>query len=305
MVEIRDLTAGKDLQRCVDIEAETWGPEVLHRVDVEHLRRTVAAGGILLGAFEGRNLAGFVFSYRIEVDGVGIQHSHLLAVGSGDRGRGFGLRLKLAQREAARKRGDALIVWTFDPLEAVNAKLNLGRLGAISRRYLMDFYGETGSPLHAGLPTDRLLAEWTVTSPGERPSLSSLPSEQAPAPGRDSRIVETRLRGDGLVEPVKIRLGLDATALSLPIPPHIQDLKRLDPELATRWSLAVRRTFLHYLDRGYEARGFVDARQVPEPLPPGYVLARAPRARGLVDGLDLTTVPFRSRVADPGQSPLE
>jgi len=57
------------------------------------------------------------------------------------------------------------IEWTFDPLETKNAHFNINRLGAISRAYIPNFYGITTSPLHRGLPTDRLLVEWHLDSP--------------------------------------------------------------------------------------------------------------------------------------------
>jgi predicted GNAT superfamily acetyltransferase len=78
--------------------------------------------------------------------------------------RGVGRLLKLAQREDALDRGINLIEWTFDPLQLKNAHFNLERLGAIVRHYMPNLYGRTSSPLHAGLPTDRLVAEWWVRS---------------------------------------------------------------------------------------------------------------------------------------------
>ena len=54
--------------------------------------------------------------------------------------------------------------WTFDPLEIRNANFNIESLGVICRRYDVDTYGMTSSPLHGNLPTDRLLAEWHLSS---------------------------------------------------------------------------------------------------------------------------------------------
>lgn len=54
--------------------------------------------------------------------------------------------------------------WTFDPLEIKNSYFNLERLGAIARRYNVNQYGITNSPLQGFLPTDRLVAEWWLTS---------------------------------------------------------------------------------------------------------------------------------------------
>ena len=77
----------------------------------------------------------------------------------------MGRILKLAQRDDALSRGIDLIEWTFDPLEIKNAFFNMQRLGAIVRRYVPNQYGTTSSPLHGGLPTDRCIAEWWISSP--------------------------------------------------------------------------------------------------------------------------------------------
>jgi predicted GNAT superfamily acetyltransferase len=65
--------------------------------------------------------------------------------------------------------------WTFDPLEIKNAYLNLHKLGAVVRRYEIDFYGVSSSRLQGGLPTDRLLAEWEMDSPRVEAALSGRP----------------------------------------------------------------------------------------------------------------------------------
>ena len=70
----------------------------------------------------------------------------------------------MLQREDALARGFELMEWTFDPLEIKNAYLNIERLGAIARRYNVNQYGITSSPLQGGLPTDRLVAEWWLKS---------------------------------------------------------------------------------------------------------------------------------------------
>ena len=88
----------------------------------------------------------------------------MLAVKDGYRNSGLGRRIKLFQREDAIAHGYELLEWTFDPLEIKNAYLNLERLGAIARRYNINQYGITSSPLQGFLPTDRLVAEWWLTS---------------------------------------------------------------------------------------------------------------------------------------------
>jgi predicted GNAT superfamily acetyltransferase len=88
----------------------------------------------------------------------------MLAVLKDYRNGGLGRRIKLFQREEAIARGFELIEWTFDPLEIKNAYLNIEKLGAIVRRYTINQYGITTSPLQGGLPTDRLIAEWWLKS---------------------------------------------------------------------------------------------------------------------------------------------
>jgi predicted GNAT superfamily acetyltransferase len=117
-----------------------------------------------MGAFVGNEMVGFALSVPGTSSGRIYLHSHMLAVRQEYRNGGLGRRLKLLQREDALARGIELIEWTFDPLEIKNAYLNIEKLGAISRRYNINQYGITSSPLQGGLPSDRLIAEWWLKS---------------------------------------------------------------------------------------------------------------------------------------------
>ena len=116
--------------------------------------------------------------------------SHLAAVHPDLQGRGLGLRLKQAQAEWARQRGFRRILWTFDPMQSANAKLNIGKLGAVSRRYLEDYYGELDDQLNRGVPTDRLELEWRL-DPIERKPLFTI---SFPLPMPTELKLEWRLR---------------------------------------------------------------------------------------------------------------
>jgi predicted GNAT superfamily acetyltransferase len=113
----------------------------------------------------------------------------MLAVRKDQRNGGLGRRLKLLQREDALARGIKLIEWTFDPLEIKNAYLNIEKLGAVSRRYNINQYGITSSPLQGGLPSDRLIAEWWLKSKrvealmgtGKAPVFDQLAAIEVPA----------------------------------------------------------------------------------------------------------------------------
>jgi predicted GNAT superfamily acetyltransferase len=121
-------------------------------------------GGQVIGAWEGNTLAGFALSIPGSRSGHPYLHSHMVGVKEQYRNSGLGRRIKLFQREDAIVRGYELIEWTFDPLEIKNAYFNLERLGAIARRYNINQYGITTSPLQGYLPTDRLVAEWWLQS---------------------------------------------------------------------------------------------------------------------------------------------
>jgi len=163
-IHIQSLTSLEDFERCVVLQLEVWG---YSDGDVIPRRVFVVAqriGGQVIGAFDAGTLIGFAMSLPGYRDGKPYLHSHMLAVQRQYRNAGIGRRLKLAQRDDAIARGFDLMEWTFDPLEIRNAHLNIGRLGAIVRRYQPDFYGPSSSPLQGGLPTDRLYAEWWLRS---------------------------------------------------------------------------------------------------------------------------------------------
>ncbi|HZQ22356.1 MAG TPA: GNAT family N-acetyltransferase [Terriglobales bacterium] len=153
-----------EMRACVLLQKEVWN---FTDIELVPLRLFVVAskiGGQVIGAFFDSKLVGFAFAIPALRNGCAYLHSHMLAVHSQYRDAGLGRRLKLAQRDDALDRGIDLIEWTYDPLEIKNAYLNIEKLGAISRRYNVNQYGITSSPLQAGLPTDRLIAEWWLKS---------------------------------------------------------------------------------------------------------------------------------------------
>src|SRR5712664_2134932 len=157
----RDLEA---MRACVALQKEVWN---FSDAELVPLRMFVVAdkiGGQIIAAFDGKEAVGFGLSIPGYRDGRSYLHSHMLAVRQTYRNAGLGRRIKLFQRDDALTRGYELIEWTFDPLEIKNAYLNIERLGAIARRYNINQYGITSSPLQGGLPSDRLIAEWWLKS---------------------------------------------------------------------------------------------------------------------------------------------
>jgi predicted GNAT superfamily acetyltransferase len=161
---IRNCSSLDEMSACVSLQKEVWNftdPELVP------LRMFVVAekiGGQVIGAFDHGKIVAFALSLPAWRGGHSYLHSQMLAVRSEYRNAGLGRQIKLFQREDALARGFELIEWTFDPLEIKNAYLNIERLGAIARRYHVNQYGITSSPLQGGLPSDRLVAEWWLKS---------------------------------------------------------------------------------------------------------------------------------------------
>jgi predicted GNAT superfamily acetyltransferase len=177
------------MRACVALQKEVWN---FTDAELVPLRLFVVAqkiGGQVIGAFDGSELVSFALAVPGFRGGHCYLHSHMLAVRASYRNLGLGRRMKFFQREDALARGFELIEWTFDPLEIKNSFLNLEKLGAIARRYTINQYGITSSPLQGGLPTDRLVAEWWLKSrrvdlllrTGARPSFQASGSISVPA----------------------------------------------------------------------------------------------------------------------------
>jgi len=152
------------MRACFTLQKEVWK---FSDADLVPVRMFVVAnkiGGQVMGAFDGKKIVGFALAIPAIRHRHSYLHSHMLAVRQQYRNEGLGRRLKLFQRDDALGRGFELMEWTFDPLEIKNAYLNIEKLGAIARRYNVDQYGITSSPLQGGLPSDRLVAEWWLKS---------------------------------------------------------------------------------------------------------------------------------------------
>ncbi len=176
MIEIRSCSGLDEMEACVQLQIETWGYDDSDVIPRKAFMVAQKIGGQVLGAFDSeiaefpQKLAGFAMSLPgIKTRPGGMAepylHSHMLAVREVYRNRGLGAQLKREQRMEALSRGIRLMEWTFDPLEIKNAFLNIHKLGAVARTYLVNFYGVSSSRLQGGLPTDRLVAEWRLDSP--------------------------------------------------------------------------------------------------------------------------------------------
>ena len=162
-VVIRRLETLDEFQSCVDLQIDVWGAGFTDVVPASILQVASHIDGLILGAFADATLIGFVFGLTGVKGGEIVHWSHMLGVRAQTRGMGIGRRLKEAQRAELARRGVAREFWTFDPLQARNAHLNINRLGVRVIDYAVNMYGTTGSPLHLGIATDRFIVELDTT----------------------------------------------------------------------------------------------------------------------------------------------
>jgi predicted GNAT superfamily acetyltransferase len=176
-IQIRAREEAQEMSVCVELQQRIWGYAPLDTVPDQIFIVARKTGGQVMTAYDGNTPVGFALAFAAMREGLTYLHSHMVGVVEKYQNRGVGRLLKLAQREDALERGINLIEWTFDPLQLKNAHFNIERLGAIVRHYIPNLYGRTSSPLHAGLPTDRLVAEWWVRSQRVEDVLAGRPRE--------------------------------------------------------------------------------------------------------------------------------
>lgn len=261
---IRPFSCRADYDACVRLQRETWGEDFADVASATILMVSQRVGGVSAGAFDaGGRLLGFVFGISGIRDGELAHWSDMLAVRPEARGAGLGKRLKHFQRDQLLERGIRRMLWTYDPLVARNANLNLNSLGALPVEYVVHMYGDTRSSLHAGLDTDRFVVEWRLDE-----SLAG--NEPATTAADTVHVVDPEWFDRERPLPADPRVRVAA-------PADIDGLKAADPACARAWQQAQRRAFTWYLANGYRVSGFEHR---PGPDDSYYLVTRTPAAAG-------------------------
>jgi predicted GNAT superfamily acetyltransferase len=210
-------------------------------------------------------MLGFVFGMTGIRNGRLSHWSDMLAVREAARGHHIGERLKHFQRERVLALGVEVMYWTFDPLVARNAHLNLNKLGACASEYIEDMYGaNTGSPVHGSVPTDRFVAAWELRHAFDPPAGLDLPAAgDAAAPLLNPLDDHGRpmVRAVGNAAVVRVQVPLDSSVL-----------RAHGADLPLAWRMAVRHSIAPLLNAGYRVTRFVRAHEASLPY---YVLTRA------------------------------
>lgn len=287
----------QEMHEAVELQKTYWGNDLESVVPAHMLYSLATSGGHILAAFDGDKMVAVLIGFL----GTDIQDtsrpamanlrivSKRMVVLPEYRGLGVGYKLKKRQREFAMRQGIRLITWTFDPLLATNAHLNIRKLGAISMAYLEDYYGisSEGGLSRTG-SSDRLLVEWWVTHrrveeriSGSRGVINLRQYLEAETP----IINPSRLDEAGFAVPAT---DFDVPTNSLGLvetPINFEAIAADHMELAQRWRLHSRSVMQRMLANGYTVtdfvRGTIDGRERVF-----YVFSQADKA---FERIDLST----------------
>ena len=267
-IKIRPVNTLTDLRKCHEIQRTTWGFTDLMVFPYTQLISSAHNGGVLLGAYDGPDLIGFLYGY-LGMSGTKLYlFSQRMGVLPGYQSKGIGMKLKLAQRDQMLRKGIDLIVWTYDPLLGKNATLNVEKLGGVVRHYARDIYGAVNNPLQVGLSTDRFLLEWELMSDRVRERIRS----KAPRPKSEEWLEQNKYNfvnyvawEGNLPRPMASDLELDDDVLLVQIPSDLNAIKRIDLSVARGWRESTRDIFEAFFQRGYVITGFAHSTgpQVP------------------------------------------
>ncbi|XWX05246.1 GNAT family N-acetyltransferase [Aggregatilineales bacterium SYSU G02658] len=247
-VEIRALRTPDELQQAVELQKIYWGSDMSDIVPLHMLLSMANYGGHVFGAFVDGKLVGLLMGFlgakitpadRTPARDALLVMSKRMVVLPEYRNYKIGEHLKQAQRQFALDHGVPLVTWTFDPLIARNAYLNLHKLGAVGQAYQMDFFGvDAANPTLSG---DRLVANWWVAHPHV--------ADRSAREHADGVCVGAVEAG----QPRFLGVSLGAPALLLEIPPDVQALEKSDAPLAGAWRAYAREAFPALFAAGYLA----------------------------------------------------
>ena len=248
-VTLRPLVALDEFRACFALQADVWGTSFADIVPASLLQVSTHVGGLVLGAFAADRLVGFVFGLTGVKDDEIVHWSHMLAVRADAREHGIGRELKEYQRALLAQRGVAREFWTFDPLQARNAHLNVNRLRVRVMEYVVDMYGSTGSPLHFGTATDRLIVSCSTT-PTPEPATTPTGTPAIGGPEAVAILTPAPRSND------RLHAGDRPRMVMIEVPWDIQAVVAQSVAIADEWRMATRQSFQWAFQNGYRVTSF-------------------------------------------------
>ncbi|MGH2344665.1 MAG: GNAT family N-acetyltransferase [Chloroflexota bacterium] len=246
---IEEMTSAAEMEEWQAVDLAVWPGSPLGAVPIHLLVTHGRYGGLLLGARDAAGkMIGILLGFPGAKAGQAVHCSHLLGVLPEWQGRDVGYHLKRRQREWALAHGYDLVVWTFDPLETRNARLNIAKLGGIVREYSPNLYGVGRDGLNVGLETDRFTISWHIRHPTVAARLAAhAPSVQVEDLLAAGIPLLTRTDVSGASEPYptlrEIQAGADTRSALVEAPANFQAIKGADLGAARAWREGLRAVF--------------------------------------------------------------
>lgn len=186
-------------------------------------------------------------------------HTVFHVVSDDARNRGVGSDLRLRERTEARSVGIDLVTWTIDPLRSLEPHLSFNKLAAIAVGYQRNRYGELPDTRNQGLATDRLLVEWWLDSPRVVSVIDdgNLPHHYHVGLDRMEVVTKTRPTDGGLRRLLRFETSPRSDVILAEIPTDLDEMRRVDLDLARDWRLKTRDLFESLFGSGYTLTGFV------------------------------------------------
>jgi len=252
-IEIKPITDASGCTAVEQLQIDAWQMSDNMEVVPGHMLLTFHKnGGVLLGAYAGERLVGFVAGFVGLIGNGRFKHaSHMMGIHPEFQGRGIGFQLKLAQRQAVQQQELDLITWTYDPLEVGNARLNIHKLGAVCRTYIPNLYGEIEG-INAGLPSDRFQVDWHINSAHVANRLMGKDEEETAVP---EHLILNPVGENG--RPPQTTKSPSEVTHFVQIPHNIRTLKAQDMPLALAWRQHTRQLFTNLFAQNYTVSDFI------------------------------------------------
>lgn len=263
---VTPLTQLESFAHFQEIQRRIWDGARDDLVPIHMLVTLAKNGGMVLGAFtpDGPPALGGMVGICLGWPGFGQGQgaeglkfcSHIVGVLPEWHGRGIGRGIKEAQRQILLAEGRMdWVTWTYDPLQRVNAVLNIHRLGATCQTYLTNIYGQMTDTLNAGMPTDRFQVDWQIDSPRVAHALAqggvagtwrALPLRRLITQAAPSPHAHLRLPGEDGPD------DLAGQALAVPLPDSVSALRQASPDYLLQWRFWLRQVMMARFAQGYQ-----------------------------------------------------
>ena len=258
-ITIRNLHSNKEYFEIIELQKIIWRLHNYNDCIPNHIYMAVSEiGGVVLGAFAGKKMVGFLMAFVGHTEEKGVHHhSHILGVHPDYASDNIGFRLKKAHYDSAKPQGIKLITWTYDPLQGPNATLNISKLGGIVRTYKVNYYGEVmgESDLVSGIASDRFWVEWLIQTERVKNHVngSSKPKNNL---SEYTIITEVEKDESNFKKMTNFhKPTIEKIAIEIPI--DFQSIFDQNKKIAIDWRLKTREIFLECFQSGYIVTGFV------------------------------------------------